>query len=285
MYRRFYKLLANPFALSPDPEYLYMGREHRHALTLLEYALEQGSGFALVSGDIGSGKTTVIYYLLRRVSDSVRIGLMTNTHPGIGALLPWVVQSLGVPGERSSGSDLYDVFTRYLMREHQARRRVVLIIDEAQNLSADALEELRVLSNVNTGSSLLLQTILVGQPELRRTLSSARMQQFAQRISIDYHIAPLRRDETHAYIRHRLGVAGGNAELIDSEARELVHTSAGGVPRLINQICDTALVYGFSEQRPTIDAEIIEQVLRDRGTGLLPLRDVSTVAALGAAVD
>jgi type II secretory pathway predicted ATPase ExeA len=272
MYEKFYGLLANPFALAPDPAYLYISRQHRHALTLLEYALQQGSGFALVSGEIGSGKTTVVNYLLKRVDRSLRVGLMTNTHAGIGALLPWVMQSLGVPAVRSGASDLYGTFATFLEREHQARRRVVLIIDEAQNLTADALEELRVLSNLNSGNVLLLQTILVGQPELRTTLRADKMRQFAQRIVMDYHIAPLQLEDTHAYIRHRLHVAGGDAELIVQKARELVHTSAGGVPRLINQICDTALVYGFADQRRHVDTEIIGQVLRDRSAGgLLPL--------------
>jgi type II secretory pathway predicted ATPase ExeA len=201
-------------------------------------------------------------------------------------LLPWVMQSLGVQAVRPGASDLYDAFARFLEREHQARRRVVLIIDEAQNLTADALEELRVLSNLNSGNALLLQTILVGQPELRITLRSAKMRQFAQRIAMDYHIAPLQLEDTHAYIRHRLHVAGGNADLIASDARELVHTSAGGVPRLINQICDTALVYGYAEQRSSVDTEIIGQVLRDRGAGgLLPLASTAPATAGAVAMD
>jgi len=275
VYEKYYGLLSNPFALTPDPSYLYMGRQHRHALTLLEYALRKGTCFALISGEIGSGKTTIVNYLLRRVEQGLRVGLLTNTHADIGPLLPWIMQSLRVQTTRSAAADLYDEFARFLQREHQAGRRVVLIIDEAQNLSAQSLEELRVLSNLNDGDALLLQTILVGQPELRLTLRAAGMRQFAQRIAIDYHITPLQRDETHAYIRHRLGVAGGNADIIDSEARELVHASTGGVPRLINQVCDTALVYGYADQRKPIDADLIEQALRDRGEGgILPLMDV-----------
>src|SRR5579883_133108 len=276
MYEKFYRLLGNPFALTPDPAYFFLGRQHQRALTLLEYALHQGTCFALISGEIGSGKTTVVNYLLRRVQRGLRVGLMTNTHAGIGTLLPWVMQSLSVPTPRGavSASDLYAAFAQFLERERRARRRAVLIIDEAQNLTADALEELRVLSNLNAGDGLVLQTVLVGQPEIRDTLRSARMRQFAQRISVDCHIAPLTRDETHQYIAHRLSVAGGNPRIISFEACERVHASTGGVPRLINQVCDTALVYGFAEQRNPIDPEIIELVLRDRGEGgLLPLVD------------
>jgi general secretion pathway protein A len=277
MYEKFYGLRANPFALSPDPAYLYLGRTHRFALTLLDYALQQGSGFALVSGEVGSGKTTIIQYLLGRVEQGLQIGLLTNVHVGMGLLLPWVMQSLGVRSQHSGPSELYDAFTDHLRREHQAGRRVVLIIDEAQNLSAEALEELRVLSNVNIGRTLLLQTILVGQPELRNTLKEERMRQFAQRIAIDYHIAPLQLEETHAYIRHRLDVAGGDLDLFCAEARELVHHKSGGVPRLINQICDTSLVYGFGDQCASIGVQTVDQVVRDRTHGgLLP---VSRIAA------
>jgi general secretion pathway protein A len=272
MYEKYYGLRANPFALIPDPAYLYLGSSHRFALTLLDYALQQGSGFALVSGEIGSGKTTIIRHVLGRVNKTLRIGLLTNVHPGMGPMLPWLLQSLEVRAERPEASELYRAFASYLWREHQAGRRVVLIIDEAQNLSAEGLEELRVLSNVNTGEALLLQTILVGQPELRSTLKEQRMRQLAQRIAIDYHITALQKHETHAYIRHRLSVAGGNVDLIAAEARELIHAQARGVPRLINQICDTALVYGFGEQCASIGARIVHQVLRDRGeSGLLPL--------------
>lgn len=274
MYEKFYGLRTNPFKLTPDPEYFFLGNQHRRALTLLEYALRQGTCFALISGEIGSGKTTVVNYMLQRVQRGVRIGLMTNTHPGFGALLPWIMRCLRVPVPRGDvgAADLYGMFAEFLERERRARRRAVLIIDEAQNLTVDALEELRVLSNLNAGGALMLQTILVGQPEVRATLRGERMRQFAQRISVDCHIVPLDPGETRRYIGHRLAVAGGSPGVIDAEACDLVHERTGGVPRLINQVCDTALVYGFAEQRSPVDAEIVELVLSDRGEGgLLPL--------------
>jgi len=284
MYQAFYGLRANPFSLAPDPAFLYLGRQHRHALTLLEYAFEQGSGFALISGEIGSGKTTVIQYLLKQVERRLRVGVITNTHPNLGPLLPWVMRCLGIPIEGASASEHYETFARHLMREWEAGRRCVLIIDEAQNLSTEALEELRVLSNLNAGPSLLLQTILVGQPELRETLRTAGMRQFAQRIAIDYHISALQREDTHAYVQHRLQVAGGRTDLLGPDAIELVHARTGGVPRLINQVCDTALVYGFADQRPQIDAELIGQVLRDRGQGgVLPFLSAETRGELSSA--
>jgi type II secretory pathway predicted ATPase ExeA len=158
-------------------------------------------------------------------------------------------------------------------QQYAGGRRTVLVIDEAQNLSIPCLEELRVLSNLNAGKELLLQTVLIGQPELRATLRLQALRQLAQRIVIDHHLEALQSNETVGYVRHRLGVAGGSPDLFTTEALYLVHESTGGVPRLVNIVCDTALVYGFSEQRPVIDSDIIEQVIQDRVEGgLLPLR-------------
>ncbi|HWW79082.1 MAG TPA: AAA family ATPase, partial [Steroidobacteraceae bacterium] len=168
---------------------------------------------------------------------------------------------------------LYRRFVTHVRHEYDAGRRAVLVIDEAQNLGVAGLEELRVLSNLNAGKHLLLQTILIGQPELRTTLGLQELRQLAQRISIDHHLEALRTEETRGYVRHRLVVAGGRADIFTPEALELVHECTGGVPRLVNLVCDTALVYGFSDQQTIIAADLIEQVVADRASGgLLPLR-------------
>jgi general secretion pathway protein A len=279
MYEHFYNLRAKPFSLAPDPDYLYMARRHRDALTMLEYVLAGTAGFALITGEVGCGKTTVVRHFLERMQRRINCAFITNTHPGMGALLPWIVEALGLDSGQATPSELYRRFAKHAQCEYNDGQRIVLVVDEAQNLGVAGLEELRVLSNMNGGKDMLLQTVLIGQPELRDTLRLQSLRQFAQRISIDHHIEALQRDETHGYIRHRLSVAGGSADLFAAEAIDVIHECTGGVPRLVNIICDTALVYGFSDQRPIIECDLIEQVVRDRtSSGLLPLRPVVTPA-------
>ncbi|HEY4209997.1 MAG TPA: AAA family ATPase [Steroidobacteraceae bacterium] len=273
MYEQFYSLREKPFSLTPDPAYLFMAKRHRHALTMLEYVLSEASGFALITGEVGCGKTTVVRHFLDRLDASLGVAFISNTHPGIGALLPWILESLGLEAGKGATSELYRRFVDYLQAQATEGRRTVLVIDEAQNLSVAGLEELRVLTNLNFGKTLLLQTILIGQPELRETLRLQSLRQFAQRIAIDHHIEALHLEETRSYVGHRLRVAGGDPALFTADSLDLIHECTGGVPRLVNIVCDTALVYGFADQRPSIELDIIEQVVEDRSAGgLLPLR-------------
>jgi general secretion pathway protein A len=282
MYENFYALREKPFSLAPDPAYLYPAKRYRHALTMLEYALSQSSGFAVITGEVGCGKTTVVRHFLGRANDSLNVGLnvgfITNAHPGFGPLLPWVMESLGLEVGAANPSDLYRRFVTHVKQQHAAGRRTVLVIDEAQNLGVTGLEELRVLSNLNVGKDLLLQTILIGQPELRATLKLQELRQFAQRISVEYHLDALQPEETSAYVLHRIDVAGGDGGLFAPDTFSLIHRSTRGVPRLINIVCDTALVYGFADQARSIGTHIIEQVLHDR-SGILPLSAPADVAA------
>jgi type II secretory pathway predicted ATPase ExeA len=279
MYEQFYALREKPFALTPDPAFLYLAKRHRHALTMLEYALSQASGFALITGEVGCGKTTVVRHFLERTNAQLNVAFITNAYPGFGPLLPWVMESLGLEVGQAAPSELYRRFVGYVKQVYTQGVRTVLVIDEAQNLGVEGLEELRVLSNLNAGKDLLLQTVLIGQPELRQTLQKQSLRQFAQRIVIDHHLEALRLEETLGYVRHRLAVAGGRPDLFTPEALQLVHECAGGVPRLVNLVCDTALVYGFAEQRADITPDLIEQVVADRAAGgLLQLR----VAGAGA---
>jgi general secretion pathway protein A len=271
MYERHFGFHSKPFALTPDPAFLYPSRQHAMAMTMLEYGLESQAAFSLLTGDIGSGKTTLVRRLLRSLGDQVAVGLISNTHGRFRSIHGWALSALGIAPADDSEIAQYEALVDSFVREYGRGRRTLLILDEAQNLSVEVLEELRLLSNVNSEKDLILQILLVGQPELRAKLARPELRQFAQRISVDFHLRPLDRSETHGYIRHRLTVAGGNDALFLPEAIEFVYVRTGGIPRLLNQLCDFALVYAFAEGRPCIDVELIAQVVRERNDAqLLP---------------
>jgi general secretion pathway protein A len=267
MYERHFGFKAKPFSLTPDPAFFYPSRQHAMALTMLEYGLESQAAFSLLTGDIGSGKTTLVRRLLRGLGDQVAVGLISNTHARFQSIHGWALSSLGIVPANNSDIAQYEALVDSFVREYGKGRRTLLILDEAQNLSVDILEELRLLSNVNSEKDLILQILLVGQPELRTKLFRPELRQFAQRVSVDFHLKPLDRNETHAYIRHRLTVAGGEIAMFLPEAVDFVYARTNGVPRLLNQLCDMALVYAYAEDRLIIDADLIAQVVRDRSSG------------------
>jgi general secretion pathway protein A len=267
MYERHFGFTAKPFALTPDPAFLYPSRQHAMALTMLEYGLESQAAFSLLTGDIGSGKTTLVRKLLRQLGDQVAVGLISNTHGRFKSIHGWALSALGIAPKDDTDIAVYEALVGSFVHEYAKGRRTLLIFDEAQNLSIEVLEELRLLSNVNSEKDLVLQIFLVGQPELRTKLSRPELKQFAQRVSVDFHLRPLDRHETHAYICHRIQVAGGDAALFLPEAIEFMHARTNGVPRLLNQLGDFALVYAFADGRTTIDADLIAQVVRDRSSG------------------
>jgi general secretion pathway protein A len=271
MYERYFGFTSKPFALTPDPAFLYLSRQHAMAMTMLEYGLESGAAFSLLTGDIGSGKTTLVRRLLRGLGDHVAVGLISNTHEHFRSIHGWALSALGIAPCDDSDIAKYEALIDSFVRQFARGRRTLLILDEAQNLSIPVLEELRLLSNVNSETDLVLQILLVGQPELRIKLSRPELAQFAQRVSVDFHLRSLDCQETHAYVRHRLAVAGGNPDMFLPEAIEFAYARTDGIPRLLNQLCDFALVYAFAERRQTIDADLISQVARDRnGARLMP---------------
>jgi general secretion pathway protein A len=267
MYRAFYKLSEKPFTLLPDPGFLYMSEKHRMAATLLEYGLMNQAGFTVISGDIGAGKTTLIRHLLDNMDRDHTVGLISNTHHSFGELLQWILLAFNLEHAGMTKVEMYQRFVDFIIDEYAHNRSTVLIVDEAQNMSAETLEELRMLSNVNADKDQALQVILVGQNELRDTLRRPDLVQFAQRISVDYHLQPLSEEETASYIRHRLKVAGGRPDIFTDLACQAVHRYSNGVPRLINLLCDNALVYGYAEQKQHIDARLVTQVAKEKQQG------------------
>lgn len=267
MYEAHFGLREKPFSLLPDPSFLYLSDKHRMALALLQYGLSNQAGFTAITGGIGTGKTTLIRHLLNNMEQNVTVGLISNTHRSFGELLQWILLAFNLEHAGKSKVELYQTFVDFMIREYAAKRRTVLIVDEAQNMAADTLEELRMLSNVNADKDQVLQVILVGQQQLRDTLRRPDLVQFAQRIAVDYHLTPLTADDTMAYIRHRVTVAGGDAELFTDAACAAVHRHSNGVPRLVNLLCDIALVYGYAEQRKQIDADLVDDVAREKQAG------------------
>ncbi len=273
MYEAFYGLRDKPFALLPDPAFLYLSAKHAAALSMLEYALSDQAGFVVITGEVGCGKTILIRRFLKLVDRDTTVGLISNTHNSFGDLLHWILVAFDIRPETDDKSSLYRALIDYLLEEYAAGRRTILVVDEAQNMSSEVLEELRLLSNLNADKDLLLQIILVGQPELLEKLRRADLRQFAQRIAVNYHLAPLDYPETRAYIRHRLQVAGGNPALFTEIAMAAVHCCTGGIPRLINQVCDMALVYGYAENLREIDFDTVMLVVEHKdgaGLGVLP---------------
>ncbi len=267
MYQSFYRLKEKPFTLLPDPGFLYLSDKHRMALTLLEYGLTNHAGFTVISGEIGAGKTTLIRHLLNNMDQEYSVGLITNTHRSFGELLQWVLLAFNLEHKGLSKVEMYQRFVDFIIDEYAHNRRTVLIVDEAQNMDADTLEELRMLSNINADKDQALQVVLCGQRELRDTLRSPELVQFAQRITVDFHLDPLSARETEGYIRHRMEVAGGDPDTFTPEACAAVHRYTNGVPRLINLLCDTALVYGYAEQQLRIDAQLVTEVAREKQQG------------------
>lgn len=268
MYENFYGLTAKPFALTPDPEFLYLARHHRRALLQLEFGLANQAVFVMITGEVGSGKTTLIRFLLGRIGQDRTVGLVTNTTRESGRLLQWICAAYGLDIPGKDDATLHIQFAEFLSREYASGRQLVLVVDEAQNLGGTRLEELRVLSNLNVDRDVMLQIILVGQPELRKFMRSPRLRQFAQRIGAEYHIGRLSESESIEYVQHRLRVAGSErGDIFDTAAVVLAHESSRGIPRLLNQLCDTALVYGYADERARIDTALMREVIRDRCEG------------------
>jgi general secretion pathway protein A len=278
MYEAFYGLREKPFTILPDPDLIYWGSMHRMAFTMLEFGVTNNTGFTVITGAIGSGKTTLLRHLLKKLNANVTMGLVANSPQGRHELLQWILMSFSQPFE----GDYPTLFKRlqdFLYRQHASRRRTILIIDEAQNLGSDSLEHLRMLSNINADKHQILQLIIVGQPQLRDLLLAPQLHQFAQRISSDFHLQPLDASEVANYIAFRLQAAGAKRIMFTLEAAAKIAEASGGVPRMINILCDTALVYGFANGEQTISADLVADVIADKQQySILPLQKQSKIA-------
>lgn len=284
MYETFYQFKAKPFALLPDSGFLYPGSEHQAAYSLLEYGILSQAPFMVLTGDPGMGKTSLLQKLIAEHGSKHKIGLVTNARYDIEQLLPWILLSLGLSTKRLDPIEAYHIFSEFLSQESKRLRRVILIVDEAQSLGAELLEELRLLSNMNDGKTLKLQIILSGQPDLQTLLQRIDMTQFAQRIVVDYHLKPLSEIDTTNCIRHRIRVAGGQPSLFTNKACALVHRLSRGNPRLINQVSDIALTYGYAEQARIITSKLVAQAALDRSKGgILPLAAKEELVGLAEA--
>ncbi|HTT06364.1 MAG TPA: AAA family ATPase [Steroidobacteraceae bacterium] len=262
MYLTFFGLSEKPFAITPDPRYLYLSARHADALAHLVYGINEAGGFIQLTGEVGTGKTTTIRSLLARAPKNAEIALILNPKLAPGEFLRSLCEELGLgvaDADDDNTKELVDVLNRHLLRMHGRARRVVLIVDEAQDLSPEVLEQIRLLTNLETETQKLLQIILIGQPELRTLLARQDLRQLAQRITGRYHLDPLSREETAAYVRHRLRVAGATADIFSRGALREVYRVSGGIPRVINIVCDRALLGAYTQDLHEVPAGLVRR--------------------------
>ena len=264
MYNDHFGLTQKPFNLSPDPSFLYFTRGHRSALAMLEYGIQNESGFTLISGEVGCGKTTLIRYLLGTLDKHYAVGLISNTHESFGDLIDLVLLAFDLEYKGKSNVEKYHTFEEFLLEQYSNGNNTILIVDEAQNLSPKMLEELRVISNINADKDHVFQIVLSGQPEIRDTLRMPELRQFAQRISSDFHLKPLNLAQLTEYIKYRLKIAGAKRMLFSDKAIRMIFNFSKGVPRVANTFCDLSLVYAFADGLESVGWKTVMAVAIDK---------------------
>jgi general secretion pathway protein A len=265
MYKKFFGLRANPFNVNPDPHYLFLTRHTEEALACLTYSIQSRKGFVLLSGEVGTGKTTLVNKLMEWLQQQrAASAFVFNPRMNVPEFLDYIMTDFGIPPVAGGKSHILRHLYTWLLDRHRAGIPAVLIVDEAQDLSDDVLEEIRLLTNLETFTQKLLQVVLVGQPEIEQKLLQPHLRQLRQRLTLQAKTYPLSLDETQAYIVERLRVAGSNGRLIfEPEAGNAIHRYSGGIPRIINLICEHSLVGAFVDQRRQVNREIVETVARD----------------------
>jgi general secretion pathway protein A len=268
MYEKFYGFKEKPFQVVPNLDYLYLSDKHRNALTYLQYRLAENMGFIMLTGEIGSGKTTLIHYMLERLESAAEVAFIFNTNGSQDQLLGLILNEFKLSPKKGRAATL-DAINQFLIQQHSEQKQVLIVFDEAQNLTAAALEEVRMLSNLQTENQAFLKIMLVGEPDLIDKIKDYKLHQFTQRIAAHYHLTGLDRKETGKYIGFRLQKAGGVPDLFTSEAIETIYRITRGIPRSINLLCQAALVYGYAAETRRIGNMVIEQITRDKiGIGL-----------------
>lgn len=265
MYESYYGLTAKPFQLKPDPRFFFGSRNHKRAMAYLQYGISQGEGFIVITGEVGAGKTTLVRNLFRELnSEKIVAAQIVNTHLSSEDTLKMVAAAFGIPLEDASKAVLLTRIEKFLRACDDQGKRALLVVDEAQNLSSQTVEELRMLSNFQTNDNCLLQTFLLGQPEFRKTLLGGDMLQLRQRVIATYHLGPMDADETRTYIEHRLHTVGWNKDprLLD-DAFVAIHEFTGGIPRKINTLCDRLFLMGYLEEIHEFDRSHVDTVIRD----------------------
>lgn len=266
MYKNFYNFTEKPFNTTPDSKFFFPSTKHLEALNSLRYAIEERKGFVTITGEIGAGKTTVCRALLKNIDLNTKLAIITNTHLTSKELICEILDEFEIEYKGGSKQKLLSHLNNYLIQQLASNINVVLIIDEAQNLAPAVLEEVRMLSNLETEKEKLIQIILLGQPQLKSKLENPKLEQFRQRIAVYYHITALNRIETEEYIRHRLGLVNPDAkDIFTPEAIETIYNHSHGIPRLINLIADSALLSGYVSETKAITEQIIKDVVKERG--------------------
>ena len=264
MYKEFYGLREYPFNMTPDPQFLFLSRHHRVALDVLLYGIRERKGFIAITGEVGAGKTTLCRALLNSLDANTKTALILNPSMSDSQILRAITEEFRLQPAKTTKKDLYDTINAFLLRELAANHNVALIVDEAQNLRPSVLEQIRLLSNLETEKEKLLQIVLVGQPELGELLAQDNLRQLKQRIALRHHVSPLEVEEVGEYIQHRLHVASGDGRIEwTPEALALIYEYSRGVPRLINVLCDKALLAGYVAETFTIDAAMIQRAIDD----------------------
>lgn len=277
MYESFFGLKEKPFNLTPDPGFFFMSRIHENAYLHLEYAIRENKGFVAIVGDVGCGKTTLVQYMIRNLLKDAEVAVVNQTNVLPLEFLKMVSREYGLESRGLDKAEVLSLIHDFLIKRFAEKRRVVLVIDEAQNLPSGTFEEVRMLSNLEAEKAHLIQIILSGQPQLKARLEQGDLEQFVQRLSVQCHIGPLDERETEEYILHRLEVAGGTGRRIfEKEAIQAVWNHSRGIPRIINVLCDTALVYGFGEGKQPVDSVLVEEAYKAKYIETAPAAQAAT---------